>query len=148
MLISLGLMLVVTVLWVILPAQNHPYAFNIFGISASVIELLLIIPVIISTASLCGGLDSECRQLVRVVGLVLSITFSTAFVLLYACQVDSILNIISVFGATSCVYSLIYFWFSSTNYEELNVDFTKAVLFKIIGKKTIEAIEQERVRKK
>ena len=60
------------------------------------------------------------------------------------CFLESRAGVFLVLVAASSIYALIYLWFSSTNYAEMNANFAAIAIQGLIGSKTAESIKRER----
>lgn len=99
---------------------------------------------IATTAACPWRPSSETRNSMRIVGLVSCGILLVVTMVLTFCYLESKAGIFLILVAASNIYALIYLWFSSTNYAEMNANFAAIAIQGLIGSKTAESIKRER----
>lgn len=107
--------------------------------------IIVFLSAAIATTAACPWRpSSETRDLMRIDGLVSCGILLVATMVLTFCYLESKAGIFLILVAASNIYALIYLWFSSTNYAEMNANFAAIAIQGLIGSKTAESIQRER----
>lgn len=112
---------------------------------AVLLPIIVFLSAAIATTAACPWrLSSETRDLMRIDGLISCGILLLATMVLTICFLESRAGVFLVLVAASSIYALIYLWFSSTNYAEMNANFAAIAIQGLIGSKTAESIKRER----